>query len=174
MATEKVALKINIRKNNNAKSEANGKYYAEVETRETLSTRGLAEHMAKHGSLYTLDVLEGVLRKLAICIPELVSEGTPVKLDGLGKFYPTAQSEGATETEVKAGYNPAAKVKGIHIRFMPETAALDNISSRKFKESISLQGNCVVETLRDATTKKRIKNVYVPIAEYFAQVPSNG
>jgi hypothetical protein len=88
-----IELKVNLRKNNNEKSDQFGKYYAELERRRTLSLKGLAKHIADHGSIFTRDVIEGVLSKLTQCVPELLSQGVPVKLDGLGTFYPTADNK---------------------------------------------------------------------------------
>ena len=85
-----VEMKVNLRKNTNEKSDQFGKYYAELERKRTLSLRGLAKHITDHGSIYTRDVVEGVLIKLTQCVPELLAQGQPVKLDGLGTFYPTA------------------------------------------------------------------------------------
>ena len=46
MASEKIKLGINLRKNTNSKSLAFGKYYPEVDQQKTLSLRGFAQHMA--------------------------------------------------------------------------------------------------------------------------------
>ena len=47
--------------NQNSKSRAYQKWYAFVKSLETLNTRKLAQHIAEHGSLYTADVVFGVL-----------------------------------------------------------------------------------------------------------------
>ena len=76
MATNKILMNVDLYKNANERSTSYGKYFGRIPRQSTLNTRGLAEHIAHHGSLYTLDVLEGVLRKLAICIPELVGQAS--------------------------------------------------------------------------------------------------
>ena len=53
-----IELKVNLRKNNNEKSDQFGKYYAELERKRTLSLKGLAKHIADHGSIFTRDVIE--------------------------------------------------------------------------------------------------------------------
>ena len=58
-----IELRVNLRKNNNEKSDNFGKLYAELDTNKTLSLRGLAKHIADHGSIYTRDVITGVLTK---------------------------------------------------------------------------------------------------------------
>ena len=44
-----IAIKVGLKQNRNTKSAAYGKYYAEVQNNETLSTRGLLEHIMSHG-----------------------------------------------------------------------------------------------------------------------------
>ncbi len=158
-----IELKVNLRKNNNEKSDQFGKYYAELERKRTLSLKGLAKHIADHGSIFTRDVIEGVLSKLTQCVPELLSQGVPVKLDGLGTFYPTIENKknGVSYSELKAGgIDPNEVVKGVHVRFQPEDSELDKITSRKFKEDCSLELTYVVGgesvtrgTGADATTE---------------------
>ena len=51
MATNKVQLAVNFRKNTNTRTTALGKYYAEVGRQKTLSTRGLAAHLKEHNCM---------------------------------------------------------------------------------------------------------------------------
>lgn len=149
MATEKIALGINLRQNKNSRNAGFGKFYPVVDQQKTLSLRGFAEHMASHGSLYNRGVVEGVLNQICECLPELVAQGVPVKLGSLGTFYPTAQVEknaavgGYGEME---GLNPATIVKGIRIRFRPDATKLDNICGPKFKDRCSLELRNIVDT----------------------------
>ena len=91
MAKEKISLGINLRQNKNSKNAGYGKYYPEVDLKETLTMRGFAEHMEDHGSFFPRYVIEGVLNQICECLPELVGQGVPVKLGSLGTFYPTAE-----------------------------------------------------------------------------------
>ena len=162
--TNSIELRVNLRKNNNEKSDQFGKLYAELETNKTLSLRGLAKHIADHNSIYGRDVIVGVLTKLSECVIELVAMGQPVKLDGLGTFYPTAKNvKGgiATLADAKA-MAPAAQVEGIHVRFDPEGSQLDDITSKKMKERCSLVWGNLIEitgTVPSATGKTE-KPVY--------------
>ena len=153
-----VEMKVNLRKNTNEKSDQFGKYYAELERKRTLSLRGLAKHITDHGSIYTRDVVEGVLIKLTQCVPELLAQGQPVKLDGLGTFYPTAQNKpgGLESIEEAKTIAPTAQVEGVHIRFTPEGEMLDNITSKAFKEKCSLVWGDEIEITgyKDAQKKK--------------------
>ena len=58
-------MRYNLRKFNNDKSKVHNKFYAEVERRKTLSTRGLAKHMSDHQSIYSFDVVLGVIDRIA-------------------------------------------------------------------------------------------------------------
>ena len=76
-----------------------GKYFARVKTIETLNTRKLANHIAEHGSIYTPDVIFGVLEKFRSCLIEQLLNSRKVKIDGLGIFYLTAEcAKSGTET----------------------------------------------------------------------------
>ena len=149
MAKEQIAMGINLRQNKNNKSTAYGKYYPEVDVQKTLSLRGFAKHMTDHGSVYGRDLLEGVLIKITECLPELVAQGVPVQLSGLGTFYPTAQVKkdaAVASIEAMEGLNPNDIVEAIHIRFLPDTSKLDNISGKAFKESCALELRNIVDT----------------------------
>ena len=52
----------------NSKNAGYGKYYPEVDTHTTLTLRGFAKHMSDHGSIYGLDLIEGVLKKITQCL----------------------------------------------------------------------------------------------------------
>ena len=109
-----------VTQNKNSKSLAFGKWYGRVKSLETLNTRKLAQHIAEHGSLYTSDVVFGVLEKFRSCLLEI---------DGLGTFYTTIESGGAVSKEK---YSVTTDVKALHIRFLPEQSTEMNISSREF------------------------------------------
>ena len=66
-----------------------GKYYVRAKNNEPIGIPGLAKHIHQHGSLYTEDVILGVLNKIATCIRELVLDGTPVKIDDILIFTPS-------------------------------------------------------------------------------------
>ena len=108
-----------------------GKWYARLKSIETLSLTKLAKHIAQHGSVYTQDVVEGVMVKFKNCLLEMLLESKKVKIAGLGTFYLTAECEkGGAEKE--ADFNVNQHLKALHIRFLPDQTAEDNISSREF------------------------------------------
>ena len=157
-----IELKVNLRKNNNEKSDQFGKYYAELERKRTLSLKGLAKHIADHGSIFTRDVIEGVLCKLTQCVPELLSQGVPVKLDGLGTFYPTAENKNGGLESIEAAKNmsPETQVEGIRIRFQAEGSDLDNITSKAFKEKCSLVWGDEIEITGYKDAQKKYGPIY--------------
>ena len=60
------------------------KTYGKIIYRGTLTLTDMAEHVMKHGSVYTEDVVVGVITKLKHCIQEMLADGYKVKLDGIG------------------------------------------------------------------------------------------
>ena len=135
MAVNKISMAINYRKNKSTRLSSGGKYYAEVDRQKTLSTRGLAQHLKDHNCMVGRDAIMAVLIKLSECVPELVAQGVGVKLDGLGIFYPSVLNEkgGATEEEMKdKTFNPTSIIKGIRLRFTPDSSELDNLTSKQF------------------------------------------
>ena len=65
MAKDKIAVRVNLRQNTNQKSDQYGHYYPYLDKNHTLSLRGLARHIADHGSIYTRDVVQGVLTQMS-------------------------------------------------------------------------------------------------------------
>ena len=120
-----------VKKNQNQYSSAFGKWFAQIKTLETLNTRKLAQHISEHGSIYTPDVVYGVLEKFRSCLIEMLLESKKVKIEGLGTFYCTVENTkgGAAKKE---DFNVNKHLRALHIRFLPEQEAEQNISSREF------------------------------------------
>ena len=143
MSVKNPQFGINLRKNDNQYNAGYGQYYPKAQERETISLEGLIHHMAEHNSIYGDDVIDGVLKKMRGCIIELLSQGNPVKIDGLGTFMPTVEAtkSGISKADLLAGkWNASLYINGIHIRFLPEGAGEKNITSRVFK------GKCALAT----------------------------
>ena len=120
-----------VKQNQNEYSSAFGKWFAKVKALETMNTRKLAQHISEHGSIYTPDVVYGVLEKFRSCLLEMLLNSKKVKIEGLGTFYCTLENtkHGAAKKE---DYNPNKHMKALHIRFLPEQTTEENISSREF------------------------------------------
>jgi len=108
-----------------------GKWYARLKSIETMSMGKLAKHIAEHGSVFTEDVVEGVMKKFKTCLLEMLLESKKVKINGLGTFYLTAEcTKGGADKE--EDFNVNQHLAALHIRFLPDQTAEDNISSREF------------------------------------------
>ena len=120
-----------LRQNKNVKSKIYGKWFAHSKSVETMNTRKLSQHISEHGTIYTPDVVFGVLEKFRSCLVEMLLESKSVKIDGLGTFYTTIENEpgGAAKEE---DFNVQKNLKALHIRFIPEQEQELNISSREF------------------------------------------
>ena len=119
-----------LKKNNNEKSDSFGRWFAQVKTLETMNLRKMADHIAEHGSLFTSDVVFGVLEKFRKCCIEQLLNSRKVKIEGLGTFYTTCENKkGGAESKEKF---VTQDIKALHIRFMPEQTAEMDISSRQF------------------------------------------
>ena len=120
-----------VKQNQNSFSAAFGKWYAQIKNLETMNTRKLAQHISEHGSIYTPDVVYGVLEKFRSCLLEMLLNSKKVKIEGLGTFYCTLENQknGALKKE---DFNVNKHLKALHIRFLPEQTTEENISSREF------------------------------------------
>ena len=108
-----------------------GKWYARLKSIETLSLTKLAKHISEHGSVFTQDVVEGVMVKFRNCLLEMLLESKKVKIAGLGTFYLTGEcTKGGADKE--EDFNVNQHLAALHIRFLPDQTAEDNISSREF------------------------------------------
>ena len=120
-----------VYQNQNEHNAAYGKWYGRVKYLESLNTRKLSNHIAEHGSIYTPDIVYGVMEKFRSCLLEMLLNSKKVKIEGLGTFYTTLECvKGGAVSKDK--FNVLKDVKGLHIRFLPEQEQEQNISSRQF------------------------------------------
>ena len=145
-----IKLGINFRENKNEKSTGYGKMHAEIDRRDGLTTRGLAAHLAEHNFGMGEDAIYAVLNRLSKCLPELLAQGIPVKLDGLGQFYVTVASKGVTPAKLHSGEeNASSMISGVRIRFRPEGVDMNNLTSKSFlRDKVSLISKFIVETIQ--------------------------
>ena len=108
-----------VYQNKNELNVSYGKYFGRIVHTETLNTRQLARHIADHGSVYTQDVVEGVLTKAEACIVEMLLESKKIKLEGLGTFYLMAENKKGGAVSIDK-FNPKTTFSGLHIRFLPD------------------------------------------------------
>ena len=108
-----------------------GKWYARLKSTETMSLTKMAKHISEHGSVFTEDVVEGVIKKFKTCLLEMLLESKKVKIAGLGTFYLTCECQKGGADKA-ADFSVNQHLKALHIRFLPDQAAEDNLSSREF------------------------------------------
>ena len=118
-----------VYQNKNENNSAYGKYFGRIVHTETLNTRKLARHIADHGSVYTQDVVEGVLTKAEACIVEMLLESKKIKLEGLGTFYLMAENKKGGAVSIDK-FNPKSSFKGLHIRFLPDQGDEAGLNSK--------------------------------------------
>jgi len=119
-------LTIKKYKNNNSKNNGYGKTYGRLVYQDTMNTSDLCRHMMKHGTIFTSDVVKGVVERFIMCFEELLLEGYKIKLDGLGTFYLTASTEGVVDEKDFS----ASNVKAIHVRFLPDQSKESEYTTR--------------------------------------------
>ena len=119
---------------NKKQSKAYGKYYARVSHVETINLDGLADHIAEHGSVYTPDVVLGVLKKFQSCIIEMLMQSKKVKIDGLGTFYATCKSEGSVTVKE---FNAGKMIHGLRLRFTPDRSDKAMLDSKSLLRKAS-------------------------------------
>ena len=154
MARDNIAFLVNLRKNENTESKGYGCYYCEAEKKEPMNLKGFARHLAEHGKLASYEMLVLVLQNVVDCMTHLVATGQPVKLDGLGTFYPTIEGKPATSVE-KGVEQMNENIVGVHLRFRPEGAKGEDQTSRMLKEKCTFQAYQLIKTKYKVIDGKR-------------------
>ena len=93
------------------------KTYGKIIYRGTLKLTDMAEHIMKHGSVYTEDVVLGVITKLKSCIQEMLADGYKVKLDGIGTLYPVLSSQGVADAK---DFSASENITRVGIAFLAD------------------------------------------------------
>ena len=112
-----------------------GKWYGKVLHRGTMGTDELANHIMKHGSVYTDDVVLGVTRKLMHCIAEQLAEGYKVKLDGIGTLYLAATSTGSDTYE---DFDISKNITRIGVKFTADQSNDSLYTARMMRKNTNL------------------------------------
>ena len=149
MAENNLKFPYVIRQDTSSNPRKSGKYYGRSYPKGLLDTRGLAEHglVRNTGRVYS------VLSKLCECLPELLAQGVGVKLDGLGTFYPGLESRGVADP---TKFSAQKHIKGIHIRILPWSEQVGNLTSKAFLSKCELEYMGEVETITVDGKKKII------------------
>ena len=176
MARSNIPMVINLRQNTNDDSTAFGKWFAEVDSKEPLNLKGFAKHMTSHGKIADYQMCVLVLGQVVECMSELLSQGQPVKLDGLGTFSPSVdgQKKGKNDMETAVAVGPDAMINGIKINFTPENTKGEKLTSRAFKEQCIFEYGYVVQSeIRTVNGKQRRFQKKTPISYVLAPAADN-
>ena len=154
MARNEITFLVNLRKNTLTTSKSYGSYFGEAESKKPLSLKGFARHMTEHGKLADYSMVVLVLQQLVDCMTELICQGQPVKLDGLGTFYPTIENKLMGSYTVE-GYSPQEHIKGVHMRFRPENAQGEELTSRELKDKCVFEMHDLIVTKHKTVDGKK-------------------
>ena len=104
-------------------------------SKEPLNLKGFAKHMTSHGKIADYQMCVLVLGQVVECMSELLAQGQPVKLDGLGTFSPSVDGQklGKNDVESAVAAGADAMINGIKINFTPENTKGEKLTSRAFK-----------------------------------------
>ena len=114
------------------------KTYGKIIYRGTLNLADMAEHIMKHGTVYTEDVVIGVMTKMKTCMQELLAEGYKVKLDGIGTLYPKVTSKGVADAKDFSAQDDITRV-GISFLADQSKKSLYKASATRSATSLSTQ-----------------------------------
>ena len=141
---------VNLRQNKNATAENFGKWYPEVDEKKPLDLKGFCAHMTEHGKLADYQMVVLVVQQVVECLKELVVQGQPVKLEGLGTFGPSLESvkHGATSVQAAMETGLGNLIEGVHMNFTPENTKGEKLTSRALKEECVFDAGYVVESVK--------------------------
>ena len=127
------------------------KTYGKIIYRGTLSLNDMAEHIMKHGTVYTEDVVIGVITKLKSCMQEMLADGYKVKLDGIGTLYPKVTSKGVDDAK---DYSAQDDITRVGISFLADQSkkSIYKASATRSATSLSTQLWCELTGEDDGAT----------------------
>ena len=162
MAVRKIAMVVNLRQNKNETSTYFGKWYPEVDEKKPLDLKGFCAHMTEHGKLADYQMVVLVVQQVVECMKELVLQGQPVKLEGLGTFGPSIEGVKGGANSVQAAMETGLVnlIEGVHMNFTPENTKGEKLTSRALKDACVFDAGYVVESIKQTVDgkEKRFQN----------------
>lgn len=147
---QKVQRTVQVKDADNTRKKVQ-KTYGKIIYRKTLTLDDMAEHIMKHGSVYTEDVVIGVITKMKNCIQEMLADGHKVKLDGIGTLYPTLTSAGVDNAK---DFSATENVTRIGIAFLADQSRKSMYKARSMREAVNLSTSVYSElTGEDGATE---------------------
>ena len=111
------------------------KTYGKIIYRGTLKLTDMAEHIMKHGSVYTEDVVYGVITKLKNCIQKMLADGYKVKLDGIGTLYPVLTSQGVDDAK---DFSAQENITRLGVSFLADQSKKSSYKASAMKQGTTL------------------------------------
>ena len=111
------------------------KTYGKIIYRGTLSLGDMAEHIMKHGTVYTEDVVIGVITKLKTCMQEMLADGYKVKLDGIGTLYPVLTSQGVLDGK---DFSAQENITRLGVSFLADQSKKSQYKASAMKNATTL------------------------------------
>ena len=131
--------------------------------------KGFCRHMTEHGKIASFQMCELVVKQVVECLKELICQGQPVKIDGLGTFYPSVDGGKlgkAVVTDAISG-GPAAMINGIYLNFQPENTKGEKLTSKALKDYCIFEWGYVIKSLKKTIDgKERRYQEKTPISTY--------
>ena len=143
----KPQLVLCLYQNNNMESKAYGKWYARIARKQTLSQRGICDHIESHNLGIPRSIIDLVMGQIGACIVELMEQGCRVKIDGIGTFYPSPRVRATPKGAHAGGIADPSDLQevgvdnfvgGVTLRLAPDSTNLDNLTSKALKKKCSI------------------------------------
>ena len=144
---QKVQRTVQVKDADNTRKKVQ-KTYGKIIYRKTLTLDDMAEHIMKHGSVYTEDVVIGVITKMKNCMQEMLADGHKVKLDGIGTLYPTLTSAGVDNAK---DFSATENVTRIGIAFLADQSRKSMYKARSMREAVNLSTSVYSELTGEET-----------------------
>ena len=144
---QKIQRTVQVKDANNTRKKVQ-KTYGKIIYRKTLTLDDMAEHIMKHGSVYTEDVVIGVITKIKNCMQEMLADGHKVKLDGIGTLYPTLTSAGVDNAK---DFSATENVTRIGIAFLADQSRKSMYKARSMREAVNLSTSVYSELTGEDT-----------------------
>ena len=175
MARQEIPMVINLRQNKNSSSNGYGKWYPEADSKEPLALKGFCQHMTEHGKLADYQMVVLVVQQVVECLKELVLQGQPVKLEGLGTFGPSIESTKGGAVNVAAAMEAGLDtlIEGVHMLFTPENTKGEKLTSRALKDECVFEAGYVVESVK-RTVNGKVKRFQDKTPISFILAPEGG
>ena len=148
---KKVARTVTIGKQGEERQKVQ-KTYGRIIYRGTLKLTDMAEHIMKHGSVYTEDVVIGVITKLKNYMQEMLADGYKVKLDGIGTLYPVLSSQGVTNAK---DFSASENVTRLGVAFLADQSKKSAYKASAMKSETTLSTQLYAELMPESENENQ-------------------